>query len=69
MHIVMPSFRGTGERGVAALFIVSVTRGIVVLFFVRIGAVLLLQTFRFVAFYVFVELCAVFWTDYICFRL
>jgi len=49
MHIIVPSFGGMGE----ALFKVSVTRGIVVLFFVRIGALLVLRNASFRTFMCF----------------
>jgi hypothetical protein len=41
MHIIMPYFEGMG--GGELYFVVSATRSVVVLFLVRIGAVLLLQ--------------------------
>ena len=60
MHIIIPSF---GVFGGGGLIYSSVICSIVVLFYVCIGAVLLL------CLYVFIGLCTVFWTDYICCRL
>jgi hypothetical protein len=70
MHIIMPSFRGLAGGGL----IYSITRGIVVLILLRIGAVLLLQNASFRTFCLFPSNSVVFFfggggNDCICCRL
>jgi len=66
MHIIMPSSGGMGGGG---LFKVSATRGVVILFFVRIGAALLLRNASFHTFLCFLRTLCCFLNDYTWCRL